>query len=76
VPRENAFLKARRYLSEGRLTVRYVGPEGIRAIARGGGAWYHVIYRRGGWSCTCPAVGACCHLLALQLVTTTGPGGT
>jgi uncharacterized Zn finger protein len=75
MPRENAEGKGRRYLCEGRLLVRSVGPQGIRAIARGNGDIYRVGYQRGGWDCTCPAVGRCSHLVALQLVTVR-PGGT
>lgn len=73
MPRENAEAKGRRYVTEGRLLVRLVGPHGIRAICRGGGELYHVGYERGGWYCECPALGRCSHLVALQLVTIRPP---
>lgn len=69
MPRENAEAKGRRYLTEGRLLVRFAGPQGIRAICRGNGEFYRVGYERGGWWCTCPAKGRCSHLIALMLVT-------
>lgn len=67
--RENAEAKGRRYLIEGRLTIRYVGPEGVRAHCKGGGEFYRLGYEHGGWWCSCPAVRQCSHLVALQLVT-------
>jgi hypothetical protein len=35
------------YLTEGRLLVRSVVPDGIRAICRGSGEYHHVSYQRG-----------------------------
>lgn len=67
--RENAESKGRRYLAEGRVTIAHAGPDGIRATVRGNGEFYEVAYERGDWSCTCPAVGRCAHLVALMLVT-------
>lgn len=69
MPRENAYDKARRYLTEGRLTVHTVTDELIEASCRGDSA---VVYRLrhdpGGWHCTCPAVTPrCSHLRALRL---------
>ncbi len=72
--RENAEAKGRRYLTEGRLLIRSAGPDGVRALCRGNGEWYRVGYQRGGWSCDCPALGRCAHLVAIMLVTTR-PGG-
>jgi uncharacterized Zn finger protein len=69
MPLESAESKGRRYLTEGRLLVRSVQPGGIRAICRGSGEYHRVGYERGGWFCTCPALGRCSHLVALQLVT-------
>jgi hypothetical protein len=70
MPRENAFAKGRRLLTEGRLIVRAAGPQGIRALCRGdSGEWYHAFFERDGWRCDCPALGRCSHLIALQLVT-------
>jgi uncharacterized Zn finger protein len=71
--RENAETKARRYLTEGRITVIRVAGDEVRAVARGDGQLYrcgHVAGPRGGWFCTCPArADRCCHLEALRLVT-------
>lgn len=68
MPREDAHVKGRRYVLEGRLIVRSAGPEGIRAICRGQGEWYRLGFERGGWYCNCPALTRCAHLVALQLV--------
>jgi hypothetical protein len=55
--REDAATKARRYVSEGRLTIRLVNAEEIRAQARGDGAVYELGFLPGrGWWCECPAV--------------------
>ena len=67
--RENAEMKGRRYLIEGRLVVDRVAGDEIRARCRGGGAVYELGLERGEWFCSCPALGLCSHLVALQLVT-------
>lgn len=74
--RESAERKARRYLTEGRITIVRVAGDDVRALARGDG----VIYRCGhvpgprGWFCTCPARSdRCAHLQALRLVTIRRP---
>jgi hypothetical protein len=69
MPREGAETKGRRYLTEGRLLVEAVTAHRIDATCRGNGEVYAVGYQRGGWACTCPALGRCSHLVALQLVT-------
>ena len=67
--RESASSKARRYLAEGRLTVEQVDGNLVRATCKGNGAIYSVGWTpSSGWSCPCPAVGQCAHLLALKLV--------
>jgi len=70
--RENAETKARRYLTEGRITVIRVAGDEVRATARGDGRIYrcgHVAGKGGGWFCTCPArTDRCAHLEALRLV--------
>jgi uncharacterized Zn finger protein len=67
---ENADAKGRRYLAEGRVTLRHVGVDGVGAIVRGDGAWHRAGYADGRWYCTCPALSAnCSHLVALRLVT-------
>jgi uncharacterized Zn finger protein len=69
MPRENAATKARRLLAEGRLDVRYRQGRDVRATVRGDSAEvYSVGHEPGRWWCTCPALGACSHLKALQLV--------
>lgn len=66
--RESADDKARRYLTEGRVTVVAVAAERVDAIVKGDGALWQVTYRRGGWHCPCPSRGRCAHLLALGLI--------
>jgi hypothetical protein len=67
--RESARAKGLRYLTEGRLWIRSVGPEGIRAWCKGNGEIYRLGFDQGAWFCDCPALSTCCHLLALQAVT-------
>jgi len=67
-PRENAQDKGRRYLLDGRLVVELAQPGYFRATVRGGGQIYCVTFGRGGWHCTCPARGLCCHLVAAHRV--------
>lgn len=68
--RENAASKSRRLLGEGRLIVERVDKDLVRATCRGSGAVYDVGWTLElGWSCSCPAIGRCSHLLALQAVT-------
>jgi uncharacterized Zn finger protein len=67
--RENAYLKSRRYLAEGRLVVEWAGRHGVVATCRGDGRVYRCTWAPGtGWACTCPARGRCAHLLALGSV--------
>ena len=73
--RENAEAKGRRYLLEGRLVIEQVNSRQVVASCRGAGRVYQVTCRRGAWACTCPALGRCAHLVALQLVTN-APGET
>jgi uncharacterized Zn finger protein len=80
MPREGAALKARRLLSEGRVTLRRIGPDAIVARVRGDSAReYLVVWDPTGWHCPCDAAGRCSHVLAVQLVVleplpTKGPG--
>lgn len=67
--RETIEAKAHRYLAEGRLTIHSVRKRSVTATAKGDGADYSVTYRRGRWSCDCPARGRCCHQVAARLVT-------
>ena len=70
--RENADAKGRRYIVEGRLTVRSVTPDEVIAVCKGSGQLHALGWRRqsGLWWCTCEARTRCSHLVALQLVTT------
>ncbi len=71
--RENAAVKARRYLLEGRVVMVTVTTDSVAAVVRGGAALHRVDYGvRRGWRCSCPAVGRCCHLLAVGLVVAVG----
>ena len=67
--RESVPVKARRYLAEGRLTVRRVAGPHIDALCRGDGTVHRLGHTPArGWHCTCPARTRCSHLLALGLV--------
>jgi hypothetical protein len=78
MPRENAFLKGRRYLTEARLRVLRVDDDRIESVCRGDGRFYRQGWIGGKWLCECPAVSdGCCHLIALRLVTVApDPGNT
>jgi hypothetical protein len=68
--REDATSKARRYVSEARLTIVAVDGDSIDATCKGDGRLYQVTHRRGqGWHCDCDARGRCSHQLAAGLVT-------
>ena len=79
MPRESADDKARRLLTEGRITIMAVDPDArasVVAEAKGdSGAVYALGFDRStnGWRCTCEAASKfgrrCSHLRALQLVT-------
>ncbi|TFV66313.1 hypothetical protein E4P40_25485 [Blastococcus sp. CT_GayMR20] len=70
--RESTADEARRYLVEGRLTVRQVSRSGVVAFVRGDS---DLVYRTewssdADWSCNCPTrTDQCAHLVALRLVT-------
>jgi uncharacterized Zn finger protein len=71
--RESAAVKSRRYLTEGRVMIRAVRPGDLHAHVRGDATVHEVRWSpRRGWSCTCPAPGRCCHLLAVGLVVALG----
>lgn len=71
---EGAPSKARRYLIEGRLTVKRILPDQIGALCRGDGETYRLGFGLVndyalGWWCSCPARSQnCAHLRALRLV--------
>ena len=66
--RENAAVKGRRYVAEGRLIVELVANGEVRARCRGDGALYNLGFHGGRWACDCPALGRCSHRVALGLV--------
>jgi uncharacterized Zn finger protein len=69
-PRENAAAKARRLLTEGRVTITRVDGSAVDAIVRGDSGFHLVQHRPGSWTCPCDAVGALCsHVKAVRLVT-------
>lgn len=66
--RESVDTKARRYLGEARLTILRAGKYKVLAEARGESK-YKVAFRRGRWSCSCPAyTSRCAHVVAVRLV--------
>ena len=68
--RENALQNGLRYLGAGRLCVEQVDDQVVAARCRGDrGEVYRLGYQRGGWHCSCPALGDCAHLFALWSVT-------
>ena len=71
--RESAHDKGRRYLVEGRLTIRQFNrTSGVIAMVRGdSGLMYRAEWQpEMGWSCNCLArTDQCAHLVALRLVT-------
>lgn len=76
--RESAHDKGRRYLVEGRLTIRSANRAGaVVAVVKGDSG---LVYRAEwspdiGWTCNCLARSdQCAHLVALRLVTTANAG--
>ena len=68
--RESAATKARRYLSEGRITLIDVSATSVSALVRGDGQIYAAGYTYGEWRCDCPTpTPQCSHLIALRLIT-------
>lgn len=68
--RESADEKGRRYLVEGRVALRFVDADRVAATVRGDGTEHRVRFTRArGWTCSCPAVGRCSHLVAVRCVT-------
>ena len=66
--RENAAVKARRYLAEGRVVLVRVTESTALARVRGDGEVHTVTANPKWWSCSCPAMSRCCHELAVGLV--------
>jgi hypothetical protein len=69
MPRESAAAKGLRLLQEGRLRVTAISRDSIDAVCTGDSAEVYALgWRRGRWYCSCPALGRCSHLVALQRV--------
>lgn len=68
--RENAATKGRRYVAEGRLTLRELDEHAgvVMGDCRGDGATYVVGRDERGWFCSCPAKTRCAHMVAVGLV--------
>jgi uncharacterized Zn finger protein len=74
--RENAHVKARRLLVEGRLRVLSANEDDgyVAAEVRGDSARvYTVSYEDGSWRCDCATLGVCSHIKAVQLITVCQP---
>lgn len=76
--RESAHVKARRLLTEGRVRVVSAHEDDgfVSAEVRGDSARIYVVsYEAGdsGWRCSCPTVGVCSHLRAVQLIVVCEP---
>ena len=67
--REDYRTKGRRYVGEGRLTLKLVTADTIAATCKGNGEVYELGHTAGRWWCSCAARSTCSHLAALQLVT-------
>ena len=82
MPRESAHVKGRRLLTEGRLRVVACSERHVVAHCIGdSGERYLLSADHRTWTCSCPALGRCSHLVALMLVTlkplpNQGPGPT
>lgn len=61
--REHTLAKARRYLTQRRLTVIRVDGDIADAVVLGDAGQYQVGHDPSGWQCTCPAYGRCAHIL-------------
>jgi uncharacterized Zn finger protein len=69
-PREDAATKARRLLTEGRVTIVHADEGGVNALIRGDSAMtYRVSHAGGEWRCDCPARTRCSHVQAVMLIT-------
>lgn len=66
--RESKTTKARRLLSQGKLTVVEARPDRVHAFVVGDTGIRSVRYRNGIWSCDCPALRSCSHQIATRLV--------
>lgn len=76
MPRETAYMRGMRLLTEHRLTITEVTDERIRATARGSGEVHRLGLDGSTWWCSCPVrTDQCSHLHALRAVTVV-PRGT
>lgn len=66
---ESAHTRGRRLLTEGRLIVTSVSERYVTARCRGDSGVIHTLTADArGFTCSCPAVRTCGHLVALKLV--------
>ena len=71
---ESAAVKARRYLTEGRILVIEVAVDRIATLCRGDTGLYSLGYSTGDWACDCPArTRGCSHLCPLRPVIVADP---
>jgi uncharacterized Zn finger protein len=69
VPRESAYDKGSRLLTEARVIVLVAGRGTFAASVRGEGAVYRTRYSLGSWDCTCPAYRpTCSHIAACKRI--------
>jgi uncharacterized Zn finger protein len=75
MPRENARSRATRLLTERRVMIVRVLPTSVLAMVRGDSGELREVRwdPRGGWSCTCPALGFCAHGHAVASVVVVPP---
>ncbi len=74
--RENARIRAIRFLTERRVMVLHVDTEGVLAHVRGDSGELREVRwdPRRGWSCSCPAIGLCAHGHAVASVVLVSDG--
>lgn len=69
---EGSEAKADRLISEGRVEILTDEPDDVAAVVRGDNSLYVIRGGRGGFSCSCPTVARCSHLLAVLRQTVAG----
>lgn len=63
------YAKANRYLTEHRVVLLVHRPTGAMAHCTGDHGTYFIAGNDNGWTCTCPAVGTCSHIIATEALT-------
>ncbi len=61
-------LKSERLLLAGNVSVFAVNGRRVQAVVRGDSGYHEVEHRSGQWSCSCPALRSCSHVLAVRRV--------